>query len=126
MARSKPQCSALKEGASDYLTKPVKPEELTHRIEQAIWKSVRMTTEIANLHVQLREKFGLSNFIGTSPKMRGIFEKIHRVANARTTVLIIGETGTGKDLVAQAIHHNSPRAEKPFVPVNCSASALKA
>lgn len=111
---------ALKEGASDYLTKPVKPEELTYRIEQAIEKR-RMTTQIANLHVQLREKFGLSNFIGTSPKMRDIFEKIHRVANARTTVLIIGETGTGKDLVAQAIHHNSPRAEKPFVPVNCSA-----
>ncbi|GIW82172.1 MAG: acetoacetate metabolism regulatory protein AtoC [Gemmatales bacterium] len=111
---------ALKEGAFDYLTKPFKPEELTHRVRKAIEQS-RMAAEIASLHAQLNQQYGFDNIIGNSPAMRAVFEKVRLIANARTTVLITGESGTGKELIARAIHHHSPRAHKPFVPINIAA-----
>lgn len=111
---------ALKEGAFDYLTKPVKPQELTHRIRMALERR-SMASEIARLHVQLNEGRGLENMIGRSPAMREVFEKIRLVADTNSTVLVVGESGTGKELVARAIHSSSRRSHKPFLPVNCAA-----
>lgn len=112
--------AALKEGAFDYLTKPVKPDDLTNKIRQAIAQR-RMAIEIASLHAQLNDRYGFENLVGKSPAMRAVFEKIHLVADTKSTVLITGESGTGKELVARALHHNSTRRNKPFVPVNVSA-----
>lgn len=112
--------SALKEGAFDYLTKPVKPDDLANKVRQAIAQR-KMAVEIASLHAQLNDRFGFENLIGKSAAMRAVFEKVHLVADTKSTVLITGESGTGKELVARALHHNSGRRNKPFVPVNVSA-----
>jgi DNA-binding NtrC family response regulator len=112
--------AALKQGAFDYLTKPVKPDELANKIRQAVAQHA-MAVEIASLHAQLNDRYGFERLIGKSPVMRTIFEKIHLVADAKSTVLIVGETGTGKELVARSLHHNSGRRNKPFIPVNVSA-----
>ncbi|MFT7641780.1 MAG: DNA-binding NtrC family response regulator, partial [Pirellulaceae bacterium] len=112
--------TALKEGAFDFLTKPIKLDELTHRIQRA-FENRLMTAEIAELHAKLKELQGLHNIVGNSEPMRELFEKIRLVGKTKSTVLIIGEPGTGKELVARAIHQSSPRNEKPFVPINCAA-----
>lgn len=112
--------AALKDGAFDFLTKPVKPEELTHRIRKAI-EQRSMAAEIARLHAELNQRNGFANIVASSPLMRQVFERIRLVADARSTVLIVGESGTGKELVARAIHQESNRWAKPFVPVNCAA-----
>lgn len=111
---------ALKQGAFDYLTKPVKPQELVHRVQMAVEKQA-MANEIARLHSQLNDGDGLANMIGQCPAMRAVFEKIRLVADTNSTVLIIGESGTGKELVAAAVHSNSSRRQRPFLPVNCAA-----
>jgi DNA-binding NtrC family response regulator len=111
---------ALKEGAFDYLVKPVKPQELVHRVQMALEKQ-SMANEIARLHAQLNEGDGLAGMIGQCPAMRAVFEKIRLVADTNSTVLIIGESGTGKELVARAVHAHSSRQQRPFLPVNCAA-----
>ncbi|MBI3463795.1 MAG: sigma-54-dependent Fis family transcriptional regulator [Planctomycetes bacterium] len=112
--------TALKEGAYDYMTKPVNPEQLSLRIRQAVSQRT-MAAEIASLQAQLQQQYGIGNLIGKSPAMRAVFEKIRLVAETRSTVLITGESGTGKELVARALHQNSSRRSKPFIPVNCAA-----
>jgi DNA-binding NtrC family response regulator len=112
--------AALKEGAFDFLTKPLNPQQLTHRIYLALEKR-EMATQIANLHSQLNQRHAFDSLVGHSQPMRELFEKIRLVADTRATVLLSGESGTGKELVARAIHHHSPRSAKPFVPVNCAA-----
>jgi DNA-binding NtrC family response regulator len=112
--------AALKEGAFDYLTKPVKPDDLANKVRQAVARRA-MAAEIACLHAQLNERYGFENLVGKSPAMRAVFEKVRLVADAKSTVLITGESGTGKELVARALHHNSGRRNKPFVPVNITA-----
>jgi DNA-binding NtrC family response regulator len=112
--------AALKEGAFDYLTKPVKPDELANKVRQAVAQR-EMAAEIACLHAQLNERYGFENLVGKSPAMRAVFEKVRLVADTKSTVLITGESGTGKELVARALHHNSGRRNKPFVPVNVAA-----
>jgi DNA-binding NtrC family response regulator len=112
--------AALKEGAFDFLSKPINAEELTQRIRMALEKR-SMATEIARLHAELSERRGFENIIGNSAAMRAVFEKVRLVADTRSTVLIVGESGTGKELIARAIHQNSSRRERPFVPVNCAA-----
>lgn len=111
---------SLKEGAFDFLSKPIQLKELKHRIDQALEKR-SMSAEIAELHRQLREQYGIDNMVGQSPSMRELFEKIKLVADTNSTVLVIGESGTGKELVARSLHLNSPRRGKPFLPINCSA-----
>jgi DNA-binding NtrC family response regulator len=111
---------ALKEGAFDYLTKPVRPDDLANKVRQAAAQRA-MAAEIASLHARLQERYGFDNLVGKSPAMRAVFEKVRLVADTRSTVLITGESGTGKELVARAIHHNSGRRQKPFVAVNCAA-----
>ena len=110
---------AMKLGAFDYLTKPFPPEELLLTVQRA-QREVDLKREVAALRRRSGE--GLhARIIGRSPVMQRMFDLIERVAPTRSTALIIGETGTGKELVARAIHDLSDRARKPFVAINCSA-----
>ena len=111
---------AMKAGAYHYVTKPVNLDELELVIGRAL-KSRQIEAENANLHEQLDRKFGLENLIGQSPAMRQMFDIIRQVAPTRATVLITGETGTGKELVAHAVHNLSPRKGGPFVAVHAAA-----
>ena len=111
---------AMKAGAYHYITKPVNLDELELVIERAL-KSRRIEAENVNLHEQLDRKFGLDNIVGQSPPMLQIFDIVQQVAPTRATVLITGETGTGKELIAHAIHNLSPRKNGPFVAVHAAA-----
>jgi two-component system, NtrC family, response regulator HydG len=111
---------AMRKGAYDYLTKPINPDELVLLIHRVI-DSQQKDKEIDSLRRRLDQKFGLDQIIGQSKQMKDVFAKIQRAAPVDSTVLILGESGTGKDLVAQALHHNSPRKKGPFVPVNAAA-----
>jgi two-component system, NtrC family, response regulator AtoC len=111
---------AIKSGAYDYLTKPINPDELVLLIKRAV-ETLQKDKEIDNLRRRLDQKFGLDAIIGQSKPMKDVFAKIQRAAPVDCTVLILGENGTGKELVAQALHHNSVRKKGPFVAVNCAA-----
>jgi len=111
---------ALKSGAYDYLVKPLNLDELQHLMSQVVEKRF-LSHELSALRRELGEQLAVKEFVGTSPAMRRIKEVIARVAETDSPVLIEGESGTGKELVAAAIHRASPRAKKPFVPVNCGA-----
>ena len=111
---------AIRMGAFDYLTKPVIDEELNLSIERAIGQR-QILEENKSLKAQLHEKHGLSNIVGKDYKMLRMFELIESVAPTKTTVLILGESGTGKTVTARSIHQHSDRADKPFVEVACGA-----
>jgi DNA-binding NtrC family response regulator len=111
---------ALKRGAADFVTKPFQFDELAHVLQTAL-EQKRLRSENAYLRQQLDERFGLGAIIGRSPRMRALFQLIETVAATSTTILINGETGTGKELVARAIHQTSPRRQKRFVALNCSS-----
>jgi DNA-binding NtrC family response regulator len=111
---------AIKSGAYDYLTKPINPDELVMLIKRAV-EALQKDKEIDNLRRRLDQKFGLDAIIGQSKPMKEVFAKIQRAAPVDCTVLILGENGTGKELVAQALHHNSTRKKGQFVAVNCAA-----
>ncbi len=111
---------AMKEGALDYVTKPFKVEELLVQVEKAL--DIRdLERENFYLKQQLAERTGLHRLVGKSQSMRKVYDMVVRVAPTPTTILITGESGTGKELVARALHENSDRASKNFVPVNCGA-----
>lgn len=111
---------AIKKGAHDYLTKPFDRGALKITVRKALeFSSVRQ--ENKRLRAALEERFSLSRMIGKSPAVRSVFELVARVATTEATVLIQGETGTGKELVARAIHHASGRSSSNFVTVNCTA-----
>ncbi|MDJ0976368.1 MAG: sigma-54 dependent transcriptional regulator [Planctomycetota bacterium] len=111
----------MKEGAFDYVTKPVLDDEMVVVIERAI-ESVRLRTENADLRAQLANARGGSrNAIGKDPSFVKLFETVDAVAPTRATVLVTGESGTGKSLLARAIHDASPRRDEPFVEINCGA-----
>lgn len=111
---------ALREGASHYILKPVTKEELLAVVNKSA-DEVRRLRTIRELRKQLDERFGFEGLIGNSPRMRELIEKVKAFAPTRATVLILGENGTGKELVAKALHTNSPRKHKPFVAMNCAA-----
>ncbi len=111
---------AIKQGASNYLTKPVDLSELRAIVARAA-ERLRLAQANRDLKRQLDEKFGFEGVVGNSSKMHGVIAKLKDVAPTSATVLIHGETGTGKELVAKAIHNNSPRKSKPFVAMNCTA-----
>ncbi len=111
---------AIKLGAFDYLTKPVKLDEITIVLKRAL-EYRDLKRENINLRNQLKKKYRFENIIGNHEKMEKIFEVIEKVADSDSTILILGESGTGKELIAKAIHYNSYRREKPFIPVNCAA-----
>jgi two-component system response regulator HydG len=111
---------AIKEGAANYLTKPVDMAELRVIVGKAA-DNLRLARANRELKRQLDEKFGFEGVIGNNPKMHAVIAKLKSIAPTSATVLIQGETGTGKELVAKAIHTNSPRKHKPFVAMNCTA-----
>jgi DNA-binding NtrC family response regulator len=111
---------AIKAGAYDYLTKPFKMDEVIVVVRRAM-EERRLRAEVRALREELRTKYNFSNILGKSKPMLDLFALITKVAGSRTTVLVQGKSGTGKELVAKAIHYNSPRRERPLVTVNCSA-----
>ncbi|HVJ15861.1 MAG TPA: sigma 54-interacting transcriptional regulator, partial [Polyangiaceae bacterium] len=116
--------AAMRAGASDYITKPVDFDELVLSIARAVQeRNVRVENE--NLRRQLREMHGegLKGLLGSSPAMQKVYRLAKQVAGSRATVLITGESGTGKGELARAIHALSPRADKPFVAVHCASLA---
>jgi DNA-binding NtrC family response regulator len=119
---------AMRAGAEDFIQKPVKSlGELREKVRKAIEnqslrrQNIVLQRQNVALQRQIDEKFGFSNIIGNSKQMHEVFDQLRLVAPTKANVLICGETGTGKDLIAHAIHNNSPRKDKPFVPINCAA-----
>ncbi len=108
---------ALKNGANDYFSKPWDNEKLLIEIDRQIMKS-RLEHENRELKRALKQRYSFPNIVGKSDRMLRILDLVSQVAPSRTTILITGETGTGKELIAKAIHTNSPRADHPFIAVN--------
>jgi len=111
---------ALKEGAYHYLTKPVNLKELRVLVEKA-GEHIQLVRENQNLRAQIDKRFNIEGMIGETAEMQQIYDKLQLIAPTKANVLVLGESGTGKEVLAKAIHSASPRARKPFVPVNCSA-----
>jgi two-component system response regulator PilR (NtrC family) len=111
---------AMKLGAYDYIAKPFKVEEIKVLVRNALEKR-SLQRENIRLKQQIQERYSFSGLIGKSKKMREIYNLIEKVATSNANILVLGESGTGKELVAKAIHYNSLRKDKPFVPVNCGA-----
>jgi DNA-binding NtrC family response regulator len=125
--------AALKKGAHDYILKPVNRDDLLHLVGKAIelrrlGEERRRTAEAlqeqkkqnVELRKDLEAKYSLSNFLGESPRMRQVYELLREITRTDSTVLILGESGTGKGLVARTIHYNSSRKEHPFIETNCT------
>ena len=112
--------AAMKDGADDFITKPVDLDQLELRIEKAL-KAHRLESEVKHLKAQLDEKYGMNGIIGNSPAMQKVFRMIRQAAPTDATVLIQGPSGTGKELVARAIHNLSNRSKGPFVAVEFAA-----
>ena len=110
---------AMKLGAFDYIPKPFTPDEVSIIVKKAIEKKSLLLENIY-LRQELQEKYGFHNIVGKSKKMQEIYRVVAKVAGTDSTVLIYGQSGTGKELVARAIHFNSPRRERQFVPVDCA------
>ena len=113
---------AIKEGAYDYVSKPFKLDEIKLTIRRSL-EQKRLLQENLLYRQELITKYKFENIVGRSPQMLQVYKTIARVAESRSTVLIIGESGTGKELVARAIHFNSTRAANPFVAVDCGSLA---
>jgi len=111
---------AMKRGAADYITKPYNLDDLEMRLGRVL-KSRKMETENASLQEQLDRKYGMENIVGNSDAMQRVYETIRQAAPTNATVLISGESGSGKELVAHAIHRLSNRAHGSFVAVHCAA-----
>jgi DNA-binding NtrC family response regulator len=111
---------AMRLGAVDYLTKPINYDELTLVVKNAVTRQ-NLAKEIERLRRVIDEKYAFSNIVGKNPRMLQVFELIANIAETDATVLIRGETGTGKELIARAIHFNSLRKVKEFMKVNCAA-----
>jgi two-component system response regulator HydG len=111
---------AMRLGAWDYIQKPFTEDELQVKIEKALERRW-LTGEVSLLSQEFKERYKFENIIGRSRSIREILTRIIKIAPTDTTVLITGESGTGKELIAKAIHANSGRADRPFVPVNCAA-----
>ncbi len=111
---------AIKEGAYDYLTKPIEPQRLKILLDKIVERQ-DTRREVKVLRRQLRDHGTFGKMIGNSAEMRKVYQVVEQAAPTAASVLIWGESGTGKELVAQTIHQLSPRAQMPFVPINCAA-----
>src|SRR6187399_1958031 len=112
--------NAIKQGAADFITKPFQFDALRHVLGSAL-EQRRLRAENAYLRSQLEQRYRIDGLVGTSRVMRDLYHLLQTVAATSSTVLITGETGTGKELAARALHHNSPRRNNRFVALNCSA-----
>jgi DNA-binding NtrC family response regulator len=112
--------TAMKEGALDFLAKPIEPDHLLLMVERAIAQR-RLVTENFLLKQELAERRGAPRIIGEDAKLQQVSQQLHRAATTDATVLLEGESGTGKELFARALHALSPRADGPFVAINCAA-----
>jgi len=113
---------AMRRGAYDVQTRPLNFERLQAVLERAI-SHQRLVVEVSDLQARLDHRYGIQYLTGMSPQMISVYDRIRQLASTRTTILVTGETGTGKELVAKSIHHLSPRRNEPFVALNCSALA---
>ena len=112
--------AAMKAGASDYVLKPFSLDDLMMTMDKVL-ELHALRDENLKLKAELERRYDFDSIIGHSPKMQEVFDAARRVAPTRATVLLGGESGTGKGLLARAIHHHSPRRDAPFVKINCSA-----
>jgi DNA-binding NtrC family response regulator len=112
--------TAMKQGAMEFLAKPVDPDHLILMVERAIAQR-RMLSEYVLLKEELAQRRGAPRIIGEDPQLRQVSQQLHRAAQTDATVLLEGESGTGKELFARALHALSPRADGPFVAINCAA-----
>jgi DNA-binding NtrC family response regulator len=112
--------AAMKEGALDFLAKPVDPDHLLLMVERALMQR-RMATENLILKEELAQRRGAPQIVGDDPQLKQVSLALHRAAATDTTVLLEGESGTGKELFARALHALSPRADGPFIAINCAA-----
>jgi len=111
---------AMKLGAFDYISKPFEPDELNLVLQRALERR-RLLQENLNLRSEVGSKYGFENIIGSGPPMQAVYRLVAQCAPTNSTVLLTGESGTGKELIARAIHYNSLRRDKPFVPVDCTS-----
>jgi DNA-binding NtrC family response regulator len=111
---------AMKLGADDYIIKPFNLEELRIIVRKAL-NTRELATEVELLRSEVNRSYGFDNIIGKSKEMREIFKVVRQVADSKTTILVTGDSGTGKELISRAIHYHSPRKNKPFVTINCAA-----
>lgn len=114
--------AAVRAGAADYLGKPVHPERLKQAVGRAL-REKRGDRALRETQEMVRDRYGFRDLLSRSPSMHQVFDQIRAVAATDATVLVLGETGTGKELVARAIHEGSSRSEAPYVAVNCGAFA---
>ncbi len=111
---------AMKSGAFEYLTKPVDLAKAEEVIARALAPRA-VSEEVSQLRTEVAGKYGFHSLVGKTPEMQEVFKRIGTVCTSNATVLVVGESGTGKELVARAIHHNGPRADRPFEAVNCAS-----
>ncbi len=111
---------ALRAGAYDYIMKPIIHDEIKQIVRNAL-RQKGLQTENALLRREIGKNYDFSSIIGDSPALKAILDEVRKITDAKSSVLLLGETGTGKELFARIIHHNSSRKEMPFVPINCSA-----
>jgi DNA-binding NtrC family response regulator len=111
---------ALRSGAYDYIIKPIIHEEIKQIVKNALNQRA-LQRENIQLKRQIKRQYDFSKIIGEGIAMKRIINEVRKIADAKSNVLLLGETGTGKELIARAIHFNSSRADKPFIPINCSA-----
>lgn len=111
---------SMKNGAFDYISKPFHMDELSIKIDKAV-ERIRLTKQLTNLKSQIEDNYSFGNIIGKSKKMLTVFELIKNVSKTKVNVLLEGQSGTGKEIVARSIHFNSDRKNNPFIAINCSA-----
>lgn len=112
--------SALRAGAYDYVIKPIIHEEI-NRIVKNAFRERMLRAENVILKKQIEERYDFENIVGHSSEITALITEVKKIADSRSNVLLLGETGTGKELFARAVHFNSSRRDRPFVPINCSA-----
>ena len=111
---------AMHAGAFHYVTKPFRTDEILLQVKRAL-EQRNLQSEVERLRQQVHSRYGFENIIGQSARMREIFELVAHVSDLAVNVLIVGESGAGKEMIARAIHQNSARAAKSFIPINCAA-----
>jgi DNA-binding NtrC family response regulator len=120
ITEAKPAVQAMKMGAKDYLNKPFDVDEIRLVVDRLL-KEKALEREVGRLRTELQAVSKFENIVGSSAAMQKVYALVQRVVDTETTVLVLGETGTGKELVARALHYNSVRRDGPFIPLHCAA-----